>query len=265
MAWFTAKEWKNRLVEFAGRRSLKNVTTNETTVYDVTRNEGQVSQEGDAFSAATMNDLEHRISEGFSAAEEANSQLSSEFFAQTWAPSNGYDPFGATTLLQVFSVNEGWQIAQGVPPGLSPYATVICFGKAEYRVLWYIDVFGATAIYSTNQNRWIVPSSSVIDLGTGTSFDVKTQYSNYRQLTVNDFVVEPEALPDQVLGSKGTHTVNSSNVYAWMRFTKTKNYNAETGILTAYVTPSGGYGSSTAGVGDTALDNRPVHAYLIKS
>ena len=71
MAWFTAKEWKNRLVEFAGRRSLKNVTTNETTVYDVTRNEGQVSQEGDAFSATTMNDLEQRISEGFSAAEES--------------------------------------------------------------------------------------------------------------------------------------------------------------------------------------------------
>lgn len=78
MAWFTAKEWKNRLVEFAGRRSLKNVTTNETTVYDVTRSEGHVSQEGDAFSAATMNDLEQRISEGFSAAEEANNQLNSE-------------------------------------------------------------------------------------------------------------------------------------------------------------------------------------------
>ena len=78
MAWFTAKEWKNRLVEFAGRRSLKNVTTNETTVYDVTRSEGRVSQEGDAFSAATMNDLEQRISEGFSAAEEANNQLNSE-------------------------------------------------------------------------------------------------------------------------------------------------------------------------------------------
>ena len=78
MAWFTAKEWKNRLVEFAGRRSLKNVSTNETTVYDVTRNEGQVSQEGDSFSATTMNDLEQRISDAFAEAEEANSQLSSE-------------------------------------------------------------------------------------------------------------------------------------------------------------------------------------------
>lgn len=78
MAWFTAKEWKNRLVEFAGRRSLKNVSTNETTVYDVTRNEGQVSQEGDSFSATTMNDLEQRISDAFAEAEEANTQLSSE-------------------------------------------------------------------------------------------------------------------------------------------------------------------------------------------
>ncbi len=107
--------------------------------------------------------------------------------------------------------------------------------------------------------------SDVVDLGISTSFDVKTYYADYKQLTTNDFVIEPEALSDRVLGTKGTHTVNSSTVYAWMRFTKTKEYNAETGILTAYVTPSGGYGSSTAGVGDTASDNRPVHAYLIKS
>lgn len=101
MAWFTAKEWKNRLVEFAGRRSLKNVSTNETTVYDVTRNEGQVSQEGDSFSATTMNDLEQRISEGFSAAEEANSQLSSEFqawFGVTEDGQRGWKEQGADTV-----------------------------------------------------------------------------------------------------------------------------------------------------------------------
>ena len=102
MAWFTAKEWKNRLVEFAGRRSLKNVSTNETTVYDVTRNEGQVSQEGDSFSATTMNDLEQRISEGFSAAEEANSQLSSDLggLSRQDAEGNwGYKPSGADAVI----------------------------------------------------------------------------------------------------------------------------------------------------------------------
>lgn len=109
MAWFAAKEWKNRLVEFAGRRSLKNVSTNETTVYDVTRNEGQVSQEGDSFSATTMNDLEQRISEGFSAAEEANSQLSSEFqdwFGVTADGRRGWKESGADTVYPFFKTVE---------------------------------------------------------------------------------------------------------------------------------------------------------------
>lgn len=103
MAWFTAKEWKNRLVEFAGRRSLKNVSTNETTVYDVTRNEGQVSQEGDSFSATTMNDLEQRISDAFAEAEEANTQLSSDLgglsFGQDEEGNWGYIPSGADAVI----------------------------------------------------------------------------------------------------------------------------------------------------------------------
>lgn len=78
MAYFTKKTWKDRLVEFAGRRTLKNVGTNESVTYDVTRAEGTVSQEGDAFSPANMNDMEQRIADGFSAAEAANNQLSSE-------------------------------------------------------------------------------------------------------------------------------------------------------------------------------------------
>lgn len=67
--WFSAKEWKARLVEFAGRRSLRNVANGETTTYDVSRSEGQVSQEGDAFNTKNMNDLEQRISNGFANAK----------------------------------------------------------------------------------------------------------------------------------------------------------------------------------------------------
>ena len=33
--WFTPKEWKARLVEFAGRRLLRNVANGETVTYDV--------------------------------------------------------------------------------------------------------------------------------------------------------------------------------------------------------------------------------------
>lgn len=58
---FTKKTWVDRLVEFAGRRKLTNVSTGSATVYNVERAEGVVQQEGTAFSAANMNDLETRI------------------------------------------------------------------------------------------------------------------------------------------------------------------------------------------------------------
>lgn len=67
--WFTPKEWKARLVEFAGRRLLRNVANGESTTYDVSRSEGQVSQEGDAFNTKNMNDLEQRIADGFANAK----------------------------------------------------------------------------------------------------------------------------------------------------------------------------------------------------
>ena len=77
--WFVAKEWKARLVEFAGRRMLRNVANGETTTYDVSRSEGQVSQEGDAFNTKNMNDLEQRVANGFADAKTAVGTLSRDF------------------------------------------------------------------------------------------------------------------------------------------------------------------------------------------
>lgn len=77
--WFVAKEWKARLVEFAGRRMLRNVANGETTTYDVSRSEGQVSQEGDAFNTKNMNDLEQRVANGFADAKTAVDTLSRDF------------------------------------------------------------------------------------------------------------------------------------------------------------------------------------------
>lgn len=64
---FVKKTWKDRLVEFPGRRLLKRISgdADSQIVVDVTRNEGTVSQGGDAFSAANMNDLEQRIADEF--------------------------------------------------------------------------------------------------------------------------------------------------------------------------------------------------------
>ena len=62
---FVRKTWKNRVAEYINRRVL--IKEDGTTeVVSVERSEGTVSQEGDAFSAENMNDLEQRIAEGFS-------------------------------------------------------------------------------------------------------------------------------------------------------------------------------------------------------
>lgn len=80
---FTKKTWKDRVSEYGNRRTLTDTTTNEQQVVLVTRNEGAISQEGDAFSAANMNDLEDRIEEGIKEVTEV-SISTSEWVASTY-------------------------------------------------------------------------------------------------------------------------------------------------------------------------------------
>ena len=57
---FATKTWKDRITEYPTRRKLTKSDGSTETV-TVERNEGTVSQEGDAFNAETMNNLESRI------------------------------------------------------------------------------------------------------------------------------------------------------------------------------------------------------------
>lgn len=68
---FKKRTWIDRLVEFPGRRKLKNIVDGQSATYDVERAEGIVSAEGDDFAADDMNDLEQRIADGISAVEKA--------------------------------------------------------------------------------------------------------------------------------------------------------------------------------------------------
>lgn len=61
---FKKKTWKNRIAEYINRRLLT-MEDGSTNLVTVSRDEGTISQEGDAFNAANMNDLEDRIEEGF--------------------------------------------------------------------------------------------------------------------------------------------------------------------------------------------------------
>ena len=68
---FTKKTWKNRIAEYINRRLITN-EDGSTNLVTVARDEGTISQEGDAFNAANMNDLEDRIAAEF---DEINQSL----------------------------------------------------------------------------------------------------------------------------------------------------------------------------------------------
>ena len=59
---FEKKDWKDRIAEYINRRRIT-YEDGRTELVEVARDEGEVSQEGDAFNAENMNDLEERVSE----------------------------------------------------------------------------------------------------------------------------------------------------------------------------------------------------------
>ena len=78
---FSLKTWVNRISEYPNRRKLTH-EDGSTELVTVARAEGQISAEGNAFSAEEMNDLENRIYAEFT---EVNGKLSTnevEFLGQ---------------------------------------------------------------------------------------------------------------------------------------------------------------------------------------
>lgn len=62
---YQTKTWKARSSEFPTRRTLTDTSTGMVTTVNVARAEGTVTEQGDGFSAANMNDLEARVKAGF--------------------------------------------------------------------------------------------------------------------------------------------------------------------------------------------------------
>ena len=62
---YNQKTWQDRISEYPTRRLLTDVSDSTSQTVTVSRAEGTISQEGDAFNATTMNDLEQRIADAF--------------------------------------------------------------------------------------------------------------------------------------------------------------------------------------------------------
>lgn len=85
---YSKKTWKDRITEYPNRRELTH-SDSSTELVTVARSEGTISQEGDAFSAQNMNDLEGRIDSEFSAVDQNLQDINDNL---SWYVANGWLP-----------------------------------------------------------------------------------------------------------------------------------------------------------------------------
>ena len=149
---FVTKTWKDRLVEYAGRRKLKNVATGEEILMDVSRSEGTVNQAGDAFSATNMNDLEQRIKTEF---DSVNSSLGGLSFTQDEKGNWGYKPSGADTVIPFKSGIKAQSFSVNVARGQSK--TVKCNGGD----ILYVAISSYNYYYSGSESFTATVSVSI--------------------------------------------------------------------------------------------------------
>ncbi len=81
---FVKKTWKDRIVQYANRRLLTK-SGGEVEQVTVTRDEGTISEAGDRFDAATMNDLENRVKTAFDGLNSAELPITSGSATNTTA------------------------------------------------------------------------------------------------------------------------------------------------------------------------------------
>lgn len=122
---FVKKKWKDRLVEYSGRRKLTNVATGATQTVDVTRAEGTESQAGDMFNASNMNDLESRTYNAFNEVVKTYTNVS--VAASAWST------YTASLTNEAAIIAEGYTYKADITlSGITAdHATKVCFAPAE--------------------------------------------------------------------------------------------------------------------------------------
>lgn len=157
---YSKKTWKDRISEYQTRRTLIDESGN-SAVYTVERNEGVVSEPGDAFSATNMNDLENRISNEFTTLDTNVSSISNSL--KNWGTFQSKDGSATVTSGKGSSI-----ISYTVP----------------YAGVW---LFVAKAMFPTNANGYRF--MKITTTSTSFSNDVKTAVS-YAASSGNPTIVQ---------------------------------------------------------------------------
>ena len=158
---FSLKTWVNRISEYPNRRKLTH-EDGSTELVTVAREEGQISAEGNAFSAEEMNDLESRIKDGF---DEVNQSLTNiNVNVGEDGKLHFVDSTGADTVLPFKSYNYDYYTGTSPftktfdrkPRSLaaicSSYATLVINGSIEYNQGNKINIDKNFSFYHNNCN-----------------------------------------------------------------------------------------------------------------
>lgn len=151
------KIWKNRTTEFPTRRTLMK-EDGSSEIVTVTRNEGTVSEEGDAFDADTMNNLEERIDAGFT---EVNGKLHEDDTLFNRSTLNGSIK-NSKLKTGIYTIGSE---ATDIPSGFDSAGILIVIRRsiyyteiAEMLYLHYIDAYGKSAhcvYFNGTWTQWI--------------------------------------------------------------------------------------------------------------
>lgn len=99
---YVSKTWKNTIAQYPNRRTITNISSGTEQTVEVVRSVGTISQEGDAWNASNMNDMEARINTAFGMAFNQLGGLS--IVALTKAE---YDNLGVYPNTTLFVITEG--------------------------------------------------------------------------------------------------------------------------------------------------------------
>ena len=177
---FKKKTWTDRMVEYAGRRKLTNVSTKQAVIYDVERSEGTVSKEGDAFSSQNMNDLEQRVADGFSEVKQTTDGLIQNLNGYQFSTVNGVPSYKAGA--DAAWVPLGSALFGEITLPSSPNVAVsyeVGFRPSKLCVMTNSDTFSSSVVWRYEESRGFSEEYSYI------CYD-GVEYNKNRSIAITD-------------------------------------------------------------------------------
>ena len=235
---FTKKTWTDRETEYPTRRRLDIVQDNGSyQIVTVSREEGQVTKQGDAYSASNMNDLETRV---YNAVHACDGMIGAVIDSDTTSD--------ATLTKGKFFVHKGkfYEVTKDIPSGgrISPGSNC-----SESKVSWilYNLTTSFAALRSTITSQINAVTRSLNTFAGDTSETLGYHGSAISDIRANTLGMEHFSL-NQVTISSGGANFGPYNVSAHIR------YGTVVGII---VTAKGGGQAEV--YGGTILDDRPTN------